>query len=503
MQQSGATAQSQRPVPQNDGSPKVIPLPKPRPGPANPFDVQPADREFLPAAIEILQSPASPLGSTLAMAICAMFLTALIWSYFGKLDIYAEAPGKIQPNGQSKVIQPLSSGKVIAIHVENGSRVSAGDVVIELDPAETAADEQSQRRIKEAAGAEAERRRAAIAVAQSKQLEPIPINFPADTSEAIKERETSVLAADIEQLRISVASLQAQVAEKLATKERLTMNIDTRKDLIKLGSERVEMRKQLDVKGVGSRAQTIEAMEQFQGYLVSDAGDHGQLLETDAAIHSLESKIEQAGTDFIATQAQKLADAERQRDKSEEDFIIARSKHQLTRLRAPISGTVEQLGVTSIGQVVSSGQSTMIIVPDEGTLEIQAMIANNDIGFVTPGQPAVVKVDAFPFGRYGTFEAVVSKVSHDAVDSRFSTNLSDAANAAKPQNSGAQPSQTPTLAYPAILTLKDTSITIDGKPTPFLPGMAVSVEIKTGQRRAIDYLLSPLRELQTKAAHER
>src|SRR6266436_8658287 len=136
MQQSGAAVESQRPIPQKDGLQKVSLLPKSRSGPANPFDVQPADREFLPAAIEILQTPSSPLGSFLLMAICGMFLIAIVWSYFGKLDIYAEAPGKIQPNGQSKVVQPLSSGRVIAIHVENGSRVAAGDVVIELDPAE-------------------------------------------------------------------------------------------------------------------------------------------------------------------------------------------------------------------------------------------------------------------------------------------------------------------------------------------------------------------------------
>jgi hemolysin D len=463
----------------------------------------PRDQEFLPAAIEILQTPPSPIGTSLLLYICVAVVCVLAWSYFGWLDIYAVAAGKIQPSGQSKVVQPLYAGKITAIRVENGSRVQAGDVLIELDPTESGADREAQARSFMAASAEAARRRAAILAARSPDLEAPPIAFPDGIDELVRRREEAVLAADLGQLRSSLASFRTQLAEKEATKERLLANIKIRKDLIALGKEKVAMEEELVKRGAGSRARVIEATEQYQSYLVTDAGDRGQLLETDAAMRSLDSKIAEATSQFIATQAQKLADAERDRDKLEQDVVKAQQKRDLTQLTAPIAGTVQQLSATTIGQVVTSGQSLLTIVPFEGPMEIEAMIANKDIGFVEPGQSAVVKVEAFPFTRFGTLDATVAKVSRDAVDERYASNLSDAESTTKPQGSAGQPSQAPSLVFPATLTLASRTISIGGSDVPLVPGMSVSVEIKTGRRRAIDYVLSPLREFVSQTAHER
>src|SRR5277367_4081183 len=120
---------------------KAAPLPPAPPSPSQPMAVlrksaplKGTDREFLPAALEILVTPPSPVARSLLLAICGLFVFALAWSYFGWIDIYATAPGKIQLTGGSKVVQPLEAGKVTAIHVENGSRVHTGDVLVELDP---------------------------------------------------------------------------------------------------------------------------------------------------------------------------------------------------------------------------------------------------------------------------------------------------------------------------------------------------------------------------------
>jgi hemolysin D len=465
----------------------------------------PVDHEFLPAALEILIRPPSPVARALLLAICGLFFAALAWSYFGWMDIYAVAPGKIQPDGGSKVVQPLEVGKVVAVHVKNGSRVNAGDVLVELDPTEAAADREAQARDLEAARAEAARRQAAIAAARSDTLEPPPIAFPASVSEPVRRREQGVLAADLAQLDSSVATLKAQLAEKQATKQRLTSTIAERQKLIALSKERVAMRQQLDAMGAGSRAQTIESLEQYQNQITTDAGDRGQLIETDADMAELDLKIDQTVKQFIADQSQKLSDAEKKRDHLEEDLIKAQSRASHAELKAPIAGTVQQLAVSSLGQVVASGQPLLTIVPVGEPLEIKAMVANADIGFVEAGQPAVVKIDAFPFTRYGTISGTVERVSRDAVDQRDATELSDAANAARPQGAAAdgQPAKTQNLVFPATIRLTQRSIDIGGKDVGLMPGMAVSVEIKTGRRRVIDYLLSPLREVESEAGRER
>jgi hemolysin D len=240
----------------------------------------------------------------------------------------------------------------------------------------------------------------------------------------------------------------------------------------------------------------IEALEQYENAMTQDAGDRGQLIETDAAMRSLERKIDEVVTQFVADQSQKLAEAEHKRDRAEQELIKAQSKSDRTQLKAPIAGTVQQLAVASIGQVVTSGQPLLTLVPLDASIEVEAMIANKDIGFVASGQRAIVKVEAFPFTRYGTIEASVAKVSRDAVDERDATNLSDASNAAKAQqDASTQPSRTQNLVFPATIRLVRNSIEIDGREVALTPGMAVTVEIKTGQRRVIDYLLSPLREV--------
>jgi membrane fusion protein, hemolysin D len=469
-----------------------------------PVQLTAADREFLPASLEILVTPPSPIARALLLTICGLFFLTIAWSYFGWIDIYAVAPGKIQPIGGSKVVQPLEPGIVTAIYVENGSHVNAGDVLLALDPTETAADREAQARDLEAASAEASRRKVAIAAAHTETLEPLPIEFATKISDPVRRREEGVLAADLAQLRSSIANFKAQLTEKLATKERLTTTIAAREKLIALAKERVAMRQRLDAMGSGARAQTIESLEQLETQITTDTGDRGQLIETDAAMRSLERKGEEAITQFVADQSQKFAEVERKRDHLEQELIKAQSKANRTELRAPITGTVQQLVVSSLGQVVASGQSLLTIVPLGGSIEVQAMIENQDIGFVEVGQPAVIKVDAFPFTRYGTINGVVEKVSRDAVDQRDANVLSDAANAAKPQSSApGSPVKPQDLVFPATIQVTQRSINIDGKEVALIPGMGVSVEIKTGRRRAIDYLLSPLREIASRAGSER
>jgi len=144
------------------------------------------DREFLPAALELVETPPSPIRMTFVWCICIGFASLLAWSYFSWIDIHAVAQGKIQPSGRSKVVQPLEPGRVVAIHVENGVVVRAGDVLLELDPTETTADRDAQKRDLDSTNAEIVRRRAAIEIARNGTSHPTPIAFMAGTEESVR-----------------------------------------------------------------------------------------------------------------------------------------------------------------------------------------------------------------------------------------------------------------------------------------------------------------------------
>ena len=461
------------------------------------------DREFLPAALELLETPPSPVRVAMIWLICLFFAAALAWSYFGWLEIYAVAQGRIQPSGRSKVVQPLDPGRVVGIAVENGSRVQAGDLLVEFDSRETGAEREEQKRDLESALAEGARRRAAIAAARLGEREALRVIYPAGTSGDMAARENGVLAADLAQLSSNRASLLAQKAERLATCDRLKASIAARERLIAVHKEHVDMRESLNQTKAASRAQVIETLQQYEAQVTIQAGEKGQLVENEAALITLERKLEAATAQFIADQMQKLADIERKADHLKGELVKAATKHERTRLTAPIGGTVQQLAVTTVGQVVSSGQPLMTIVPLDAPIEIEALIQNKDIGFVEAGQTAVVKVESFPFTRYGTVEGAVVKVSRDAVDDREASALSDPKSGAKPQSPVPDLARSQNLVFPATIALNKTAITVDGKDLPLSPGMAVTVEVLTAKRRALDYILSPLREVASNSAHER
>jgi hemolysin D len=461
------------------------------------------DSEFLPAALEILETPPSPQRIAMIWIVCAMMSAALLWSCLAFLDIHAVAPGRIQPSGRSKVVQPFDTGKVKAVLVSNGSQVKAGEMLVELDPTDALAERDALSRLVENFDAEIPRRRAAIAYVTSGGKTPAKFDVPASVTPAIKAREEVVLQADVAQYVATRESLLAQIEEKVALSTRLQSSITARERLAEVMRERSNMRSELVVRQAGTRAAWLDAQQMLEQELVNLAYDKGQLKEAATTKVTLERRYEQYTRQFIAEQSQKLIEAERERDRRMQELLKADYKLARTRLTAPIDGTVQQFSVTTVGQVLTTGQAIAVIVPDGDKIEVEALVPNRDVGFIRVGQEAVVKIDAFPFTRFGAVNGRVVRVSRDSVDSREA--MGGDASTVRNQNSNAL-SATPKsldLVYPVTIELDRSAIKVDGKQVPLAPGMTVSAEIHTGERRVITYVLSPLQEILSETARER
>ncbi len=527
--------------------------PQPRPTPRKPPAIAGRDREFLPAALEILETPPPPLPIALIATVCACAAAALVWSYFGRLDIHATAPGKIETAGYAKVIEPLDPGKIAAIHVETGQTVKAGDLLLEMDPAEAGADASSQQDSLDASLAEVARRRYAIEAlrsvvksqagaaeapdagdkhlgerrseaardAQSKDgstpailLGPIegladqadpPIAWDESLPESFRLREKAVLRADLTQLSDALKALDKQMAQKLATRQRLGMSIAFQDTLIQTLTQRVSTRQEaIDLK-VGTKINLYDAKEELEKSEASLASDQGQLIETDAALTELQSEKTKAVSQFIADNENKLAEAARKADEARQGLAKAAARLARTKLYAPIDGVVQQTAVTTVGQVVTTGQQLIVLTPNSGKLQVEALVANLDIGFVKLGQEAVIKIDAFPFTRFGALHGKVVKIASAAIAEqeakRALANATYAANAAPPPASA--PGQPESFVFPVTVALDDTAMKIDKATIPLTPGMTAIVEIRTDSRRVIDYLLSPLAKIASEAGRER
>jgi hemolysin D len=177
----------------------------------------------------------------------------------------------------------------------------------------------------------------------------------------------------------------------------------------------------------------------------------------------------------------------------------ARQKEAYSRLLAPVAGSVQQLTVHTIGQVVTTGQQLMIVVPKGTKLEVEANLLNRDKGFVREGQEARIKVETFDFTKYGVIDGVVTDVSNDAV----SLGQNGGPQSGQGQAAAVAAAGAGALVFPVRIALSRETIRVGGKEAPLTPGMSVVAEVKTGNRRVIEYLLSPLLKLKDEAFRER
>jgi hemolysin D len=457
-----------------------------------------SDREFLAPALEILETPASPVQVAFLWIICALVAVALVWAYFGRIDIIAAAQGKFQPTGNVKVIEPLETGRVAAIYASNDTPVKAGDIVVELDRSSAEADVGAAKEELASARAETLRRQAALAAASARAFSPVPaIHWPDDVSSALRQREDRVLAADLGQLAAALASFDAQRAQKSAERDMLMQTIATQKRLVATLQERVDMRTRLVEAQAGARAAVIDATETLQYQQTQLAMQQGQLASISTGLEVIARDSEKAIQSFLSDDAQKLSDAERRVEDAGQRLAKAEATVDHLTLRAPITGRVQSSVIANVGQVVTSGQEIMRVVPEGSKLEIQAYVANREIGFVTVGQEAVVKVEAFPFTRYGSIKARVKRIASDASaiegDPTRPSNTTGFAGGERTQN----------LVFAVVLEPEASTISVDGVEQPLTSGMAATVELKTGARRLLEYVFSPLVEVASRAMRER
>ncbi len=179
------------------------------------------------------------------------------------------------------------------------------------------------------------------------------------------------------------------------------------------------------------------------------------------------------------------------------DLDKAKELYALKWLRAPVGGLVQKVDVTTVGQVVSPAQSLVTIVPDGTPLIVEATVTNEDIGYLKVGQPVEVKVDTFPFQRYGALKGTLVSISPDAEDKNAASRDSDTRTGAGSQS--ADPSRDPAnsspnagYVYKVHIRTHDSHFVVDGESRPVVSGMTVQADITTDRRRVIDFFLSPV-----------
>jgi hemolysin D len=457
------------------------------------LDARRDEREFLPAALEVLETPASPTGRALGLTIILFFVIALAWAVFGKVDVAATATGRLKPPGDVKVIQPADTGVVRAIHVEDGEHVAAGKLLIELDPTQATADRDRLSDDLVHASLDVARLTALKAAAETGRAPSFVA--PPGVAESLADEARAAMQAQFDQQAAKISDLTQQIDQKSAETAEVRAQIAEINASLPMLSGKEQIYQRLHDKGFATTLAYLDSQQQLSAAQHELAVQDQRAAQTADARAALVSQRDSARSAYAADVLADLRKAQEEQTAASQQLIQAQNRASRTELHSPISGVVEQLAVHSLQGVVTPAEHLMIVVPDSPNLMVEARLADQDVGFVHPGQTVKVKVETYNFTRYGFVDGRVVSVSRDVVQGAAQPA------AGPPAGQVADGSAPP--SYIARIALAKTSMMIDGRTQSLQPGMAVTAEIKTGERTILDFLVSPLARRGEESLHER
>ena len=426
--------------------------------------------DFLPGTLLIQANPPSKTLRVTALSIASLLTLAFAWACMGEVDIVARAEGKIIPSGQVKEIQAFERGLINKIHVKDGQQVYAGEILVELDTrALDAEKDMLNERLK------------FIHHAYSRLNLFVHFIETGNYPSAYIDIEQNTLLE--KQITAYKAQHELLIAQLKAAKEQISISeteFSKFAALEPLAREQSEAASSLFNKGLDSKTQLLTLK---QAFLEVNSAKKVSALQVKHAMqnqHAIQRQIDALSADSQANAVDQLLSLTEEEKTIQGQIKVIDSQIAKHTLRSPIDGYVSQLSIYTQGGIVKAADTLMTIVPLDQQLRVEAWLANRDIGFVKKGQAAEVKVHAFPFTKYGVIDAKVINVSADATENAEGV-----------------------LIYKTEFELASDHIQVDGTPSLLSSGMSVSTELKTGKRKIVEYLLSPLLRMKADAIEER
>lgn len=450
--------------------------------------------QFLPPALEILETPALPLPWAGSWAIVIIAVAALLWGTLGFVDIVATAQGRIVPSGRSQPIQGVTAGKVERIHVVEGQEVAAGDVLIEFDTRESRAE--LERMVAERRSFLSDIERITAALAIEKDSLDGELHKALDL-ESMKPEHAELLQSQISGHIAKLKRVEAQIQENSVSIQ-MTRQAHAKLTKIRpLVQERVTALEPLVRRGLSPKPSLLEQRQRLIEVAADIKSQTAKLEQLTFVGLQLNQQYEELIAEYRRTLLVELLNVHAHLRGADQMIAVLNKKLDDGVIRAPVGGYVYQLSVTTPGAALQPGGVAMIIVPKDVPVEIEAVLEGKDSGFVAVGQKVEVKIDAYPFTQHGLLEGRVALISADS----SAVNLGGMT----PDNSKASADeQFRRQGYTIRVELESNSgVFLSGTPYLLKPGMSAIAEIKTGQRRLIQYIFSPLQTKVQEAARER
>lgn len=443
------------------------------------FVLKRKDYEFFPPVLAIQEEPPSPIGRMILWLLFFFIVFILIWATVGQVNIVATSQGKVIPNGKVKIIQPAITGVVEDILVNDGDFVKKGDLLITLDKTVVESKiEQVELQIQDNKAKNVWMNYFFDNINNLKNIKDP--EYPFDLKDDVILRNRLLYIQELEEFN---SKLNIQLSELSRLKNKKEEAIITKNKLIAILPLIEKREKSMRILYNAKMVSDTEYLDLKQSLL--EAQYNLKLQEN--AIESLKIQIITEQNQVNDLYSNKKLDLQKRISESYNivsngllemmQYIESLDQHEI---RSPINGYVQDLSIYTKGGSLNAIEPIMRIVPEKDELIVEAMVLNKDIGFLTKGQDAVVKVDAFNFVKHGSLNGFITDISSDAIQD---------------ENLG--------LVFKVKIKLNDTKLYIDNKYVEINSGMSVIVEAKTGHRRIIDFFFNPVRKSIDESLKER
>lgn len=431
---------------------------------------------FSPTMLEVQTSPPAPLARSIAWSVSAALFLFALWSLWADFDITVSSVGNAIPSAKTKVVQAMEVGRVTVIHVKDGDEVQQGQRLIELDATLATADREKSGQDTQDAALDVLRLGAQL---RGSTQFPIP---PQNSNPITVERQKHLLLSRVGEQQQKMAVLEQEIARKSADLATTYANVKKIEETLPMLQQRLAMRDKLWKEGFMAEISVIESRLEVSSQINELAVLKERLKESKSALKAAELAQSQAQAEYVSRVSAEMTDAQRRMQTGQQEYVKASYREEFQVLTAPISGTVQQLAVNTVGGVVNATQGLMTVVPKEGGIEVEAKVLNKDIGFLRIGMPVAVKLDAFEFTKYGSLDGVVQWVGADAI---------------KDDQLG--------QIFPVRIVLKQTHlpVAVDGSHPEIRIGMSVTADVAIGKRKAYEYFLGPLLKYKNESLRER
>ena len=431
------------------------------------------DLEFLPPGVGERDTPPSRPAVILALSIALVFMIGMAWAYVGTLDVVAVARGRIVPHERVQVVQAAEPGIVRSLVARDDSMVRKGQVLLELDPTVSDADE--SRLTQELAEANVHVARLEALITDAPR-----ITNPGGASAEDVALQQQLLDDQRAEYRRRLEAAALNIQQRSAAVAVAETNVARLESVVAIQTQRAEAFRTLLEGQFIATLQFLEVEERRIDKVQELVMERRRLEQEEAALAEAEAHYDVVESEFRSARLSELAGWQSRAASLTQEVVKATRRRAVQRILAPADGIVQQSVIHTVGAVVAAGQQLLVVVPIGGKLEGEVWIENKDVGFVQAGQTAELKVESFPFTRYGTIPGTVLSVSPDAITK---------------ENVG--------LLYAARIEILRDTVTVDGGPIRLVPGMAIAAEIQLGRRRVVEFFLSPLLKRTYEALRER